>query len=117
MRDYSAVLSRRPGDVRAVLLNRRVRFSQLFLTHMKAEHATMRALTSLEQATLWERQMRTLSHDYSAHIRTWTPARIEAEWEGYRAAVLTLQTRLRARFDWIEREVLTRLHADAATAA
>ena len=117
MRDYAAVLAGRPDDIRAALLGRRVDFSQIFSSHIAAERAAARLVLSPDAVRAAEQEMLALFHDYSAHIRAWTPARIEAEWLVYTAAVLALQGRLRRRFDWAERELFPRLNAAPATAA
>ena len=115
MREYAAVLAARPDDIRAALLGRRVDFSQIFSGHIAAERAAARIVLSLDAVRAAEHEMLALFRDYSAHIRAWTPALIEAEWPTYVAAVLALQVRLRRRFDWAERELFPRLrHAPAA---
>ncbi len=117
MRDYAAVLAARPDDIRAALLRRRVDFSHIFFGHIAVERAAARVVLSPDTARVAEHEMLALFRDYSAHIRAWTPARIEADWRAYTDAVLALQARLRRRFDWAERELFPRLHAAPAAAA
>ncbi|WP_375272449.1 hypothetical protein [Sphingomonas sp.] len=116
MRDYAAVLTARPDDIRSALLGRRVDFSRIFSGHIVAERATARAVLPPELARRAEHEMLALFRDYSAHIRAWTPARIEAEWPAYVTAVRALQMRLRGRFDWAERELFPRLYPLTAAA-
>lgn len=117
MRDYAAVLAARPADIRAALLRRRVDFSQIFSAHIPAERSAARAVLLPQTVRAAEHEILALFRDYSAHIRAWTPARIEVEWPAYVAAVLSLQARLQRRFDWAERELFPRLHAAPATVA
>ncbi len=117
MRDYALVLARRPGDIRAALLASRVDFSRLFASHVAVERAAAQAVLSPELMRAAEHEMARLFGDYSTHVRTWTPTRIEAEWPSYADGVLALQTRLRKRFAWAERVLFPRLGAAPVSAA
>jgi len=54
---------------------------------------------------------------YSDHIKQWTPAQIDADWVGYRTAVLALQDGLRERMAWEEKHLHPLLASDVRKAA
>lgn len=112
MQRYSALLTRGHDAVAAEMLRERVLFSQLLHRHRADEDTeTGRLLPGAPLAAALAADMQALLAEYSAHVRAWPPSRIPAEWDGYSAAVLRLQRRMRMRLAWEERELFPRLSA------
>jgi hypothetical protein len=104
---YAALMVRGHEAADADLLRERVIFAQLLARHRAEEDALVAAtLAGTPVATAAAADMQGILADYSAHVRAWSPARIPAEWDEYRAAVLQLQRRMRVRLAWEEREIL-----------
>ncbi|PZQ59324.1 MAG: hypothetical protein DI544_11765 [Sphingomonas taxi] len=112
MRRFVDLMAAGYDAARDALPRERVAFSQLFRQHLAEESAHVRtALPDDAIAAKAAGDMQALLQEYSAHVSHWTPARIDADWDGYRCAVLRLQRRMLVRMAWEERELLPRLRA------
>jgi class 3 adenylate cyclase len=109
MRDFRHLMERaRPEDMPEIA-RLRIRFSQAFRAHLAQEDMLVRDMQRRPMAAEGQqvvrvhgRAMTALFLRYSDHIKEWTPARIAADWAGYRKAVLDLQTGLHERMEWEE---------------
>lgn len=115
MDEFADLMACSGDESRAALPRARMLFSQLFTSHLAKEHAYIRALVASPAGLRfrpvvedYEARIAGLRMDYSAHIRTWTPARVAACRPDYVLAVLALQDRLRALMDWEERYLFPR---------
>ncbi|WP_236616839.1 hypothetical protein [Sphingobium lactosutens] len=112
MQDFALMMrSAGPEDMPEVT-QRRIAFSQAFREHMAREDRMVqqlrKGLLSPEAAQVLREHGRAivaLFLRYSDHIKIWTPAQIEADWVGYRTAVLGLQDGLRERMAWEEQHL------------
>jgi hypothetical protein len=106
MQRFAALMTQRHDTTDAAMFRERLAFSQLLQRHRADEDAQMQAaLPGAPLADALNEDMQAIMRDYSAHIGSWPPARIAAEWDAYRCAVLSLQRRLRIRLAWEEREL------------
>ena len=108
MRGFAALMEGDPAAVVPALLRARVAFSATYHRHRRDEAKVAAAAAAVHptltpMADRLAAGDRALDADYSAHVRRWTPARIVAEWRGYRDDVLALQRRLIDRLTWEER--------------
>ncbi|MDO7833646.1 hypothetical protein Q4610_01175 [Sphingobium sp. HBC34] len=112
MREFAYVMHAHGPEALPDIARRRIAFSQLFRDHLGREDAGVVALRdgpvaarAAPVARDHGRAMVALFLRYSDHIKVWTPARIEQDWQGYRDAVLALQQSLCDRMDWEERHL------------
>jgi len=106
MRNFVQALDQR--DI-ADIARRRIEFSQLFRGHMAREDVTVNALRrsetptrDLQTACDHSRATVSLFLRYSEHLKRWTSTAVEADWAGYRHAVVELQNAMLDRMAWEE---------------
>nr|WP_254913724.1 hypothetical protein [Sphingobium sp. Z007] len=112
MREFAHVMRAHGPEALPDITRRRIAFSQLFRDHMGREDAMVVALRAGPMAVQADpvarehsRAIVALFLRYSDHIKHWTPAQIERDWQGYRDAVLALQQGLLDRMAWEERHL------------
>lgn len=111
---YFALMDSPDAGVRAEMPKQRLTFSQTFQRHVReARELADKLRLCKDKCAQANKDMDALLRDYSDHIRSWPPKRIEAELAGYRNAVRGLGDRLHARLAWEERELLPLLESRA----
>ncbi|MEC3949185.1 hypothetical protein [Sphingobium sp. HWE2-09] len=110
MREFAHMMRTKGPEAMPDITRMRIAFSQLFREHMGREDGMIGIMRSGPAAVQGDpvarehsRAMVALFLRYSDHIKSWTPAQIEADWHGYRDAVLQLQQDLFSRMEWEER--------------
>jgi hypothetical protein len=124
MREFAQFLAKACAKDMPDVARRRIAFSQAFRAHMGREEAMVqdlrrRPMTPEATQVVREhsRAMVALFLRYSDHVKDWTPARIAADWTGYRGAVLDLQKGLHDRMAWEEKHLHPLLAAPDRKAA
>ncbi|HUD95189.1 hypothetical protein [Sphingobium sp.] len=124
MREFAQILHGAGADGMVELARRRIAFSQAFREHMGREDAMVRVLsrhpmTSSATQVVRDhgRAMVALFLRYSDHVKDWSPAQIQADWAGYRDAVLILQNGLYDRMEWEEQHLHPLLEGPTLRAA
>ncbi len=111
MSDFATLMGRPYAESRAAMLTARVEFARTFAAHVAADRVHLQSLRLMQPAAMapiidrYEQRMADLQKLYSAHINTWTPARIAADWNEYGRSVKSLQARLRTQMTWEEEHI------------